>query len=83
MLRPGDLVGSEGRTYRIKEQVSSDSVLATDVETDAPKVLKAETLTAAPTPEDAAPASDAPALEDYSDEEWAEARRRLSIITPC
>lgn len=82
LLRPGDLVGSEGRTYRIKEQVSSDSVLATDVETDAPKILKAETLTAAPTPEDAAPASDAPALEDYSDEEWAEARRRLSIITP-
>lgn len=82
LLRPGDLVGSEGRTYRIKEQVSSDSVLATDVETDAPKVLKAETLTAAPTPEEAAAASDVPALEDYSDEEWAEARRRLSIITP-
>lgn len=82
LLRPGDVVGSEGRTYRIKEQVSSDSVLATDVETNAPKVLKAETLTAAPTPEDAAPASDAPALEDYTDEEWAEARRRLSIITP-
>jgi putative transposase len=82
LLRPGDLVGSEGRTYRIKEQVSLDSVLATDLETNAPKVLKAETLTAAPTPKDAAPASDAPALEDYTDEEWAEARRRLSIITP-
>lgn len=81
-LRPGDLVGSEGRIYRIKEQVSIDSVLATDVETDAPQVLKVETLTAAPMPEDAAPPSGAMALEDYSEEAWAEASRRLAIIGP-
>ena len=81
-LRPGDLVGSEGRSYRIKEQVSIDSVLTTDVETNAPKVLKVDTLTAAPMPEDAAPPSGTPALEDYSDEAWTEARRRLAIIRP-
>lgn len=81
-LRPGDLVGAEGRSFRIKEQVSVDSVLVTDVATNAPKVLRVEALTAAPMPENAAPPPGAPALEDYSEEAWAEARRRLAIITP-
>lgn len=81
-LRPGDLVGAEGRAFQIKQQVSVDSVLAIDVETNTTKVLRVESLTAAPMPEDAGPPPSAPALEDYSEEAWGEARRRLAIITP-
>ncbi|MBB3224465.1 Mu transposase C-terminal domain-containing protein [Pseudoduganella umbonata] len=81
---PGQLVTSGGRRYRITHLVSVDSVFAVDLETNESTRLRIDTLDFTPVLEDAAAKAEVPRkdLAQYSDEEWAEAQRRMQAIKP-
>lgn len=81
-IKAGELVRSDGKTWKVKSVVSVDSVLATELETETIKVLRVATISAVPRGEESPPPLGRPALDDYSPEEWAAAQRRLAIIRP-
>lgn len=81
-IKPGELVRSDGKTWKVKNVMSVDSVLATELETETVKVLKVAAISAVPRGEDSPPPLGRPPLDHYSPEEWAAAQRRLAIIQP-
>lgn len=81
-IKQGELIRSDGKTWKVKSVVSVDSVLATELETETAQVLKVASISAVPRGEDSPPPLGRPPLDDYSPEEWAAAQRRLAIIQP-
>jgi putative transposase len=83
---PGQIVQSEGRTYQITHLMSVNSVLAKDLETNESHRLHIDKLVAParmePTAETQPKDLELRDLALYSDDEWAEAQRRLQAIKP-
>lgn len=78
-LTPGEIVTAGGRRFRIRQRMSVDSVLAEDIETTSLQQLRIDQLSPG-TP--STQLAQHRALETYTPEEWAEAKRRLAIIKP-
>jgi putative transposase len=80
---PGDLVAHAGKKYRISCLISVDSILAEEVETGSQERLRIEMVT--PWSEPAVSETGIAVIRDtssFSNEEWAEAQRRLQAIKP-
>lgn len=81
-LRPGSLVVSNGRSFKITHLLGVDSVLAQDVETNAIERLRVDLVRPHQHgPEDKGDATPRD-LSDISDDDWAQAQHRFELIKP-
>lgn len=79
-IEVGDHVRSGTRTYRVTHVLAIDSILALDLDTKESTRLRLETVQRLDSGDEPAPARRD--LEEFSQEDWAIAQKRLSIIKP-
>lgn len=80
----GTLAQCEGRGYRVTHLISANSVIAEDLETKESKRLFIDALKILQEKRESDEMQEvaAPDILQYSEEEWAEAQRRLKAIKP-
>ena len=76
----GDVVRSSGRVYRLTSFLSIDSVLAVDLGSQESCRLRLESLQLMA--DEPSQEASRPDLNEFPDEQWAVAQKRLSIIKP-
>lgn len=81
-LRPGSVVSSKGRHYKIKQVVDLHSVMAVNLETGRPDVLTIEGLKPVQADNDRAEGDGTPAGPDLQSEDWVDAQKRFKSIEP-
>lgn len=82
-MKPGSIVASGGRRFRITHVLGIDSVLAKDLESNAVERLRADLIQPCrDEDEGGAQAAAGADLEDICDEDWRVAQKRFAIIKP-
>lgn len=82
-VKPGAIVFSNGKRFKITHLLGVDSVLAQDSETKAVERLRVDLLQPYPSATGAGGAvAVGQDIEDISDEDWQDAQRRFGLIKP-
>lgn len=82
-IKPGSFVTFEGKRFKVTHMLGIDSVLATDLDSNAVERLRVDLIrpgTESSLPDDAV--ASGPDIEDICDEDWKKAQHRFALIKP-